>query len=347
MCRLIRAVSEEVRTACECRFVPPGTEIDVVVSGGGMRGYYVTGAYITLQQLARRGDIKVVRYGGTSAGAWCSIFQACDMDPIDWIETFYQTRAHSDKKLLDAYHLILPRMILPTLPADAYKRCSGRCHISISVLRGCRVRNMIVSEFSSNADLVDACIASSNIPFVATKGWGRRFRGEIVLDGGCTNNLPTFNDSKRPQLLFDLSKVAYPMQNTLSPSDPCVEALIMRGAIEMYRFSMEVPLGLQRNSITARAHMRARSRAAEADAAFSEGGGKFGAHVPVISVANNAAETPPRVGLLLLKRKTRNILLFIPVFMLLCRSTVRERLRRIWRSLLSIFVPHYSLSLLS
>ena len=205
----------------------------MVVSGGGMRGYYCTGAWITLRQLVRRGDISIARFAGTSAGAWCSVFMCCELDPIDWIETYYQTKARVGEKLLDAYHSIIPNMILPTLPTDAYSRCSGRCFISISVLRGGSVRNEVVSQFASNEDLVSACVASSNIPFIATKALGKRFRGNVVLDGGLTNNLPCFHDSRRPQLLFDLSKVAYPMQSTLSPSDPCVEALIVRGAIEM------------------------------------------------------------------------------------------------------------------
>ena len=48
--------------------------------------------------------------------------------------------------------------------------------------------NLLVSEFSSNQDLFEACLASSSIPFLTEPGLGARFRGRRVFDGGITNN---------------------------------------------------------------------------------------------------------------------------------------------------------------
>merc|ERR1711933_210176 len=72
-----------------------------------------------------------------------------------------------------------------------------------------------------------------------------------VLDGGLTNNLPCFHDNVRRQLVFDLSRVAYPVSLTLSPSDPCIESLVLRGALEFRQFAFQVGAGgmsLARNS---------------------------------------------------------------------------------------------------
>lgn len=99
-------------------------------------------------------------------------------------------------------------MVLRTLPQDAWQRCSGRVHISISVLDGLRLRNLVVSQFHSNDDLMEACIASSSIPFLSATGFGQRFRGMRVLDGGATKNLPRFDDGLRAQILFKLGVVA-------------------------------------------------------------------------------------------------------------------------------------------
>ena len=59
-------------------------------------------------------------------------------------------------------------------------------------------------------------------PFITTSGFGHHFRGHRVIDGGATNNIPVFTDSARRQLMFDLSRVSYAFEWTMSPSDPCI-----------------------------------------------------------------------------------------------------------------------------
>ena len=116
-----------------------------------------------------------------------------------------------DRRLLDAYRAFIPTMMERTLPPDAYLRCSGRVHISITcVSLSGGVSNIIVSQFDSNADLIAACMASSTIPLLSTSSFFTRFRGLTVLDGGLTNNLPTFDDAPpdRRQLIFDMRGVA-------------------------------------------------------------------------------------------------------------------------------------------
>jgi len=214
-------------------------EVDIVISGGGLRGYYVTGAFIVLKQLQEAFGWKICRFAGASAGSWCAVFMACGMDIVDWVETYYQTRLHSQasgRPLLDAYHCFLDSMMLITLPGNAHVLCSGKVFLSITVVEAGFVRNLVVSEFFSKQDVVDACIASSNIPFLATSGLGKRFRGMRVLDGGVTNNIPYFRDDARKQIAFNLSKVQYPLSLTLSASDPSIEALLVRGALEMRAF---------------------------------------------------------------------------------------------------------------
>ena len=60
------------------------------------------------------------------------------------------------------------------------------------------LRNLIVSEYSSNEDLFDAIKASTFIPHLTDRGWTKNYRGHSVLDGGLTNNLPVFTDGRRP-----------------------------------------------------------------------------------------------------------------------------------------------------
>ena len=125
----------------------------------------------------------------------------------------YRRTAHyaatAGLKLLDAY-----AVMRNVFPEDAHLRCNGRVFISITVLEfkaGVPVlRNVLRSRFDSRDDLMDACMASSAIPFLSETGWGRRYRGSIVFDGGLLNNVPRFRDGARRQLVCTLAPVTYP-----------------------------------------------------------------------------------------------------------------------------------------
>lgn len=205
----------------------------------------MTGAWAVLQKT--RG-INIGRIAGASAGAWCAIFIACNLPPIDWAQTYITTQRlyrDSDSELLECYREFAEQL----LPADAHVRCSGRVFISLTVIEGGLLRNLVVSEFLSRRDLINTAIASSQLPFISTKGFGWRWRGRLVLDGGLTNNVPVFHDSlsgQRDQLVFHLSEVPYSMLMSLRPRDTCIESLVLRGAVEMKRL---LTAGIQTNCI--------------------------------------------------------------------------------------------------
>ena len=48
----------------------PVTEIDVVISGGGLKGYFMAGASSVLLSELNKQNIKIARIAGASAGSW-------------------------------------------------------------------------------------------------------------------------------------------------------------------------------------------------------------------------------------------------------------------------------------
>jgi len=55
-------------------YYTPKAEIDVVISGGGLKGYFMVGCgYILMGQLAKH-KINIARIAGASAGAWAGMF---------------------------------------------------------------------------------------------------------------------------------------------------------------------------------------------------------------------------------------------------------------------------------
>ena len=107
--------------------------------------------------------------------------------------------------LLAAYRIFAARL----LPNDAHIVCTGKVFISITVVTAVGgLRNQVVSVFESRQDLIDCCIASCQLPFIACQGFGWRYRGALVMDGGFTNDTPLFTDRpEEEQLVFRLSHV--------------------------------------------------------------------------------------------------------------------------------------------
>lgn len=93
------------------------------------------------------------------------------------------------------------------MPENAYELCTNRLFISITTITAFGLQNKMISKFNSNDELLQACCASSTIPWVTEPGWYRKFRGMPSLDGGLTNNCPVFPDAIRRQLVFRLSQV--------------------------------------------------------------------------------------------------------------------------------------------
>ncbi|XP_074128027.1 1-acylglycerol-3-phosphate O-acyltransferase PNPLA3 isoform X2 [Sminthopsis crassicaudata] len=77
-----------------------------------------------------------------------------------------------------------------TLPANAHKLLSGK--IVISLTRVSDRKNVLVSDFDSKKELIDALVCSSFIPIYCGL-IPPTFRGVRYIDGGASNNMPFIN----------------------------------------------------------------------------------------------------------------------------------------------------------
>lgn len=82
-------------------------------------------------------------------------------------------RKHNCERSLDD---VLQTTLRRHLPADAYKRCSGTAFLSITEDKfpSRHPKNILVSRFSSNQDLLQAAAASSYIPVWSGKPMAAR-----------------------------------------------------------------------------------------------------------------------------------------------------------------------------
>jgi hypothetical protein len=114
----------------------PVAEIDVVISGGGMKCYYVCGCIAILQQQLAHNNIKIARVSGASAGAWSALFITAGISTSLIIESYHQCAESPDRYLHDVYsedlvvvHSILLLscvlslfLVAPRIGADSRKR---------------------------------------------------------------------------------------------------------------------------------------------------------------------------------------------------------------------------------
>jgi predicted acylesterase/phospholipase RssA len=157
-------------------------EVDVVISGGGLKGYFVTGASYVLHKSLSKNGITVARAAGTSAGAWAAFFLLIGLDISTWIETYYACQDMDHLTIHEAYDLIIP-WIKAHIPENTYESCNHRLFISISEITIWGLKNCIVNEFQSNDDIFQALLGSSTIPFVSEKSGFRQYRNMWVADG--------------------------------------------------------------------------------------------------------------------------------------------------------------------
>jgi predicted acylesterase/phospholipase RssA len=206
---------------------PIPREFNLVISGGGFYGFYVIGIDKIIKKM-RHHSIRC--YSGSSVGAICSVLMCCDMKGDDIIALY--ERLHKKKN----YFILLREELLRLLPSDAYIRCSDRVFVHATCVSWRGFRHVVFHNFTSNRDLVDACMASSNFPFLVSPHLFYSYKGQSYIDGCFTRTLPVFRSESIPQLLVKLYRVNYGLLSMFYPSDESVEGLVVKGAIESYKF---------------------------------------------------------------------------------------------------------------
>lgn len=135
-------------------------------AGCGFLGIYHVGVAVCLRQHAPQ--LLLERIAGASAGALAACCLICDL-PLecmagDFLRVVQETRSHSLGAFSPWFNL--PECLLEgmhrRLPADAHLRVNGRLHISLT--RVSDRRNVVMSEFSSRQELLQALLCTCFIP---------------------------------------------------------------------------------------------------------------------------------------------------------------------------------------
>ncbi|XP_055902682.1 1-acylglycerol-3-phosphate O-acyltransferase Pnpla3 [Eupeodes corollae] len=165
-------------------------------AGCGFLGIYHVGVSVCFKKYAPH--LLLDKIGGASAGALSACCLLCDL-PLgsmtsDFFRIVNEARRHSLGPFSPSFNIqtCLFEGLQKHLPEDAHKRVSGRLHISVTrVYDG---KNVIISEFNSREEVLDAILCACFIPgfsgFLPPK-----FRGVRYMDGAFSDNLPILDEN--------------------------------------------------------------------------------------------------------------------------------------------------------
>lgn len=227
--RILKAIS------CSSLVYYHPSEIDVIISVGGFYGFYVIGVSKILKKLEKENKIIIKRYSGSSVGSICSVLLACNVDP-ELIINLYEKLLHNNyTKKSSCYFDILREELLSIIPDNAYQICTNKVYITATQVTIYGLKHIVFSKYYSNEDLIDACMASSNMPLFISPYILYKYRNCYFLDGYFSSVLPILNNNSN-QLLIKLYRINYYPYYVYLPSDNSIEGLIVKGAIETDKF---------------------------------------------------------------------------------------------------------------
>ena len=121
-----------------------------------------------------------------SAGSYIAILLAVGLSVEDYI----------NKMIPEAFlvHGVIKSSMLKYMSETDYKKATERLFVSLTRCRCSGFSNILVQEFESNEDVLEAICATSHIPYVGSPGLYYKFRGMKCMDSGFTHNWIMLDD---------------------------------------------------------------------------------------------------------------------------------------------------------
>nr|XP_048682419.1 omega-hydroxyceramide transacylase-like [Caretta caretta] len=171
----------------------PESPISLSFSGSGFLINYQVGVVQALWELAPETMRSASKVYGTSCGSVVAAAVACDVD-VGRIEEFFHEAVEEARKvsiltLCPGHRMlrIIEKGMSQMLPENSHQLASGK--LCISLTRVSDLQNVVISEYRSKEEVVQAVICSCFLPVYC--GFNPpSFQGMRYIDGGMTNMQP-------------------------------------------------------------------------------------------------------------------------------------------------------------
>lgn len=150
----------------------------ISLSTGGFRGFIQLGVCKFIKE---NYDLTDYVFSGASAGAWNSLFLSFKKYYPEFHEKVLDDSIHKTKNIREL-EILIKNNILTNFKTDDFEL--DKLFIGVTTIHPLGSKVTIYSNFTDLEDAVDACVASSHIPYLTKKGFINMYRNTITFDGG-------------------------------------------------------------------------------------------------------------------------------------------------------------------
>lgn len=213
------------------------SNIDLVISGGGLGCYYNLIVIIILYKLVKLKKLNIRYIYSVSAGSILSVILLCmiynenfilDADKLreqyDLLKVY--TNDNKNNTLLDNMELLLRSI----LPSNAHEICSSRLYITVNKVSVFGIYRENISTFHTFDDLMNIIRCSSSVPFCSINGLFTKYKDAYYFDG----ILPLYKKNEYSILYIEYLIMFY--KHLFKPNDDNIDKLIENGYNEFMEF---------------------------------------------------------------------------------------------------------------
>ena len=204
-------------------------EMDMVINGGGFKGYCAGGILLVLEKYNLMKNIKSIR--GVSAGAQMSCLNLVKDKVREGLRLYYYGRTLKNNvtniiNIFDLNYDIFP---------DNIHEIANKQNISFisTEIRWFSIRKTTLSNFRSKSNLIQCLKASCSIPFLFNNKWPFcvNIDNNYYIDGAFSDINGLNYYTNRKQLLINLANIRYPLYKAINPNiiDDNLEEIIIKG----------------------------------------------------------------------------------------------------------------------
>ena len=204
-------------------------EMDMVINGGGFKGYCAGGIWLVLDKYKLMKNIKSIR--GVSAGSQITSLYLTNDRVRQGLRLYYYGKTIKNKitntiNLFDLNYEIFP---------DNIHELANKQNVSFitTEIRWFSFRKTTLCNFRSKTHLIQCLKASCSIPLIFNNKWPFcvTIDNKYYIDGAFSDVNGLNHNSNRKQILINLANIRYPLYKALNPNliDDNLEDCIIKG----------------------------------------------------------------------------------------------------------------------
>ena len=150
----------------------------IALSTGGYKGFYQLGIS---KYIKENYDLSGYAFSGASAGAWNSLFLTFKRDFPEFQSKVLDNSINKIKNIREL-EILVKNKILHNFVSEDFEL--DKLYVGVTTLHTFGSKVVIYNNFTGLEDALEACVASSHIPYLTKNGFINMYRNTMTFDGG-------------------------------------------------------------------------------------------------------------------------------------------------------------------